>query len=366
MRHLPRVLVTTPDFPPATGGIQRLLGELVSHATGWDTRVVTLDHPQAGSAPMRVPTRRVVNRLPFRHTSIVRLNVATICEGLAWRPDAIVSGHIVTSPGAMLLGGLLGVPAVQYIYAKELTERGRLGRFAMARATATVVLSEHTAQIAREAGVNPARLHLIPPGVDVVEREREAKAEVPTILTVARLSDRYKGFDVMLRAMPLVCARIPTVRWVVVGEGPLRDELQATAKAWGLYENVLFCGRVSDEDLDRWFARSHVFAMPSRLPANGGGEGYGLVYLEAGARRLPCVAGNVGAVAEAVNDGVTGLLVDATDHVATAAALVELLADPDRAAALGAAGHEHARALSWDRMSAALEALVAASMASRK
>jgi len=152
----------------------------------------------------------------------------------------------------------------------------------------------------------------------------------------------------------------------VIGDGPLRGELERTAEAWDLGGNVLFCGHVPDEELDEWFARSHVFAMPSRLPADGGGgEGYGLVYLEAGAHGLPCVAGNLGAAAEAVIDGETGLLVDATDHVQTAGALVELLIDSDRATALGAAGHARARTLSWERMATAVEALVADLIASR-
>ncbi len=361
----PRVLVVTPDFPPATGGIQRLIGRLVSHTDGWETLVVTLDHPDAEGAPVLAPTHRVANMPRFRHTAIARLNAAALRKGLTWRPQAIVSGHIVASPATLLLGSLLHVPTVQYVYAKELTARPKLGRFAVAHATAAVMLSQHTADIAQRTGADRVRMHVIPPGVVVPEPspERRQKADVPTILTVARLADRYKGFDVMLRAMPLVRARIPDARWVVIGEGPLRDELERMARALGLNGSVLFCGRVSDAELDEWFARSHVFAMPSRLPSDGGGEGYGLVYLEAGARGLPCVAGNLGAVAEAVIDGETGLLVDATDHLKTADALVDLLAKPDRAEALGAAGLVRARTLSWDRMAAAVEALVADLMA---
>lgn len=363
----PRVLVTTPDFPPAAGGIQRLIGQLVAHATGWETRVVTLDHPEAGRVPALAPTRRVASTPALRRTSIARLNVATIREGLAWRPDAVLSGHIVTSPGALMLGQLLDIPTTQYVHAQELTERAALAHLAMAHSTVTVGPSHHSAQLALRAGADRRRVHVIPPGVDFAEGSLDPpeKAEIPTILTVARLADRYKGFDVMLRAMPLVCARIPTARWVVIGDGPLRGELEQTGQAWGLDDNVLFCGHVSDQELDQWFERSHMFAMPSRLPADGGGEGYGLVYLEAGAYGLPCVAGNVGAVAEAVIDGETGLLVDATDHVQTAGALVELLTDCDRAAALGNAGREHARTLTWDRMATAVEALVAGLVASR-
>ncbi len=282
-------------------------------------------------------------------------------RGVVWRPDAVIAGHIVASPGALLLGALLGAPTVQYVHAVELSYRPHLARFALARSTATIAQSQHGAGLARSAGADPARVHVITPGVDAPEGSfnRAAKAETPTILTVARLADRYKGFDVMLRAMPLVRARVPAARWVVIGDGPLRGELERTAHAWGLDAAVSFCGYVSDAQLDEWYARSHVFAMLSRVPADGTGEGYGLVYLEAGARGLPCVAGNVGAVAEAVIHRETGMLVDATDHSEAARALIALLANPDRAAALGSAGRERARTLSWRRMAATVEALVA-------
>jgi len=362
----PRVLVTTPDFPPAVGGIQRLIGELVANAGGWETLVVTLDHPDAASASAR-PTHRVTTARGLRRTTMARLNAASIRKGLAWRPDAVICGHIVTSPAALWLGRRLRVPTVQYAYAMELGHRPALARFALARSTATIVLSQHAAQVARTAGADPARLHVIPPGVDVATAapDRAGNNGPPTILTVARLADRYKGFDVMLRAMPLVRARVPGVRWVVIGEGPLRGELERTARAWSLHDSVVFAGHVSREELDGWFACAHVLAMPSRLPADGGGEGYGLVYLEAAARGLPSVAGDRGAAAEAVVHGETGLLVDATDHVATAGALVELLTDAERASALGAAGRERARMLTWERMAASTEALVADLIASR-
>ena len=88
--------------------------------------------------------------------------------------------------------------------------------------------------------------------------------------------------------------------------------------------------------------------MPSRLPASGrGGEGFGIAYLEASARGLPVVAGNVGGAPDAVADGETGILVDPTDHLALADAVSELLIDRGRAEALGRAGEARARSLAW-------------------
>ncbi|MGI8801389.1 MAG: glycosyltransferase family 4 protein [Solirubrobacteraceae bacterium] len=346
-----RVVVVTPDYPPARGGIQRLLGELVKRAD-WQSLVVTGDHPEALDG---VRTHRVKVIPGAGKASTALLNAVAVQRGRGWRPDAVLSGHIAVSPGATVLGRALHVPVVQYVYAKELTSRPRVARFALARAAATIAISDHTAGLAIEAGAPASRIVKIVPGVDSVAVGPSATpARRPTILTVARLTDRYKGFDVMLRALPLVRSRVPDVQWVVIGDGELRAELEAAA-AWDLSDTVHFAGTVIDARRDALFGSAHVFAMPSRVPADGGGEGYGLVYLEAGARGLPCVAGDRGAVAEAVVHGETGLLVDGHDHVDLADALVDLLSDPPRAARLGQAGRARAHELSWDRMARQVE-----------
>jgi phosphatidylinositol alpha-1,6-mannosyltransferase len=116
---------------------------------------------------------------------------------------------------------------------------------------------------------------------------------------------------------------------------------------------------VSDAERDAWLERAWVFAMPSRVPAGGpGGEGFGIVYLEAAARGLPVVAGDRGGAVDAVDGGRTGLLVDATDHLAVADALTTLLLDRERAEEMGRAGRERAREFAWPLVSARVERLL--------
>jgi phosphatidylinositol alpha-1,6-mannosyltransferase len=318
--------------------------------------VITLGHRHAKDA---TATHRVRVVPAARKASLALLNAAALRHGRAWRPEVVLCGHIAASPGATALGRVLAVPVVQYVYATELTDRPKLTRFAVTRAAATIAISDHTARLAINAGAPPDRVARVEPGVDAASAGLpEEWPQQPTILTIARLTDRYKGFDVLLRALPLVRSRVPDARCVVVGDGALRPELEATVATAGLSDAVVFAGAVTDAQRDAWFAGAHVFAMPSRVPADGGGEGYGLVYLEAGMRGLPCVAGDAGAVAETVVDNETGLLVDARDHVAVADALVTLLADPELSARLGRAGRKRAQARSWDRMVREVEALV--------
>jgi phosphatidyl-myo-inositol dimannoside synthase len=353
-----RLLVLTPDFPPARGGIQTLVHRLAENIQDMRVRVLTLDRQGAATfdaaGSIDVRRTRLFARRPL---SIALLNAAAFREALRFRPDVILSAHIVVSPSATAMGLALRVPVVQYVYAKEMGAKPRLSGMAVRRAAATIAISRYCEELAIGVGAPPSRLRRIPPGVDLPEGRggssgrRPECGDRPRVITVARLEDRYKGHDVITRAMPLVRARVPAIEWVVIGEGPLRGELERLAIAHGVGDCIRFLGAVEDAVRDEWFCRSRVFAMPSRLPASGlAGEGFGIVYLEAGARGLPVVAGNVAGPVDAVAHGATGLLVDPNDHVAVADALISLLEDPDLAERLGRAGVDHARRFSWPVM----------------
>ncbi len=356
----PRVLVLTPDFPPAPGGIQLLLQRIAEHATRLGVRVVTLDGPGAGGfdAASRLDVRRV-RPVGERHLTISKLNARALMEAIRFRPAAVLSGHIVTAPAAALIAAAQGVPFVEYVHAEEFGARPALAAFALRYADATVAVSRYTHELAAAAGAHPSRVHIIPPGVDLKNGFRKDRADRPTILSIARLTERYKGHDVMLRALPLIRARVPAVEWIVAGDGPLRPGLERAAASLGLRGTVRFLGKVSDAERDRWLCRADVFTMPSRVPAGGfAGEGFGIVYLEAGAHELPVVAGNAGGALDAVVHDVTGLLVDPTDHVALAEAISGLLLDPARAHALGVAGARRAQDFAWPTVARRVEDLV--------
>jgi phosphatidyl-myo-inositol dimannoside synthase len=155
-----------------------------------------------------------------------------------------------------------------------------------------------------------------------------------------------------------VRARVPGTVLVLVGDGQLRQAYENLAAALGLNGSVEFAGSVSDDERNRMLELGHVFSMPSRLPPDGGGEGFGIVCLEAGLHGLPIVAGNVAGALDAVVDGETGLLVDPTDHIAVADAISRLLLDSELAARLGQAGARRAREHSWPVIARRVEDLL--------
>jgi phosphatidylinositol alpha-1,6-mannosyltransferase len=356
-----RVLILTPDFPPSPGGIQLLVYRLATNFEAVESRIVALgvEGAAAFDGESDLDVRRVARKGARRNRlAVARLNLAGIRAGIAFRPDVVLSGHVVTAPAATLLRAAGRGRTVQYLHGDEFRTRPGLVRRAMARADAVVAVSRHTHDMAVEAGCAPDRVHIIPPGVDLPGETVAERSDRPTVVTVARLVESYKGHDVMIRAMRLVRERVPEARWVVVGDGPLRPELEDLARHEAVGDAIGFVGAASNRERDEWYDRAHVFAMPSRLPEAGvGGEGFGIVYLEAGAHGLPSVGGNVAGARDAVVDGETGILVDPTDPTALAAALSGLLLDRDRAATMGAAARRHAESHAWPRIAAQVEGL---------
>ena len=364
MAGVVKTLVITPDFPPSRGGIQVLVHRLVSNAGGLGPVVIALGSPEAEDFDSRhaLDVRRVSAFGGNRRVAVAALNARAVSTAIRTRPDMVISAHIVASPAAVAIRRLLRIPVVQYVYAKEIGARPALARFALRNADAVIAISRYTRDLALEVGASPDRIELIPPGVDLPDPHvlplPDRKSGPPRLITVARLEDRYKGHDVLARALPLVRARVPDAEWVVVGDGPLRGHLQRLVEASGVSEAVRFVGAVSDAERDRLLQGADVFAMPSRLPARGlAGEGFGIVYLEANARGLPVIAGDVAGALDAVVDGETGLLVDADDHVALAEAISGLLLDRQRAVSLGEAGFERSREFAWPAIAARVEAL---------
>ena len=160
------------------------------------------------------------------------------------------------------------------------------------------------------------------------------------LLSVGRLIPR-KGHAVLLDAV----ARFDAPPLTIAGDGPERAALLARVAALGIADRVSLPGFVPTPLLEQHWRRAAVLAMPCRTEARGDTEGFGLVFAEAAARGIPTIAGAGGGVAEAVIDGVTGIVLqDPTDPVALAQALRGLLADPALRRRLGDVARERQRA----------------------
>jgi phosphatidylinositol alpha-1,6-mannosyltransferase len=150
-----------------------------------------------------------------------------------------------------------------------------------------------------------------------------------------------KGHATVIRALPDVLRVIPEAHYLIVGTGPVKEELEKLIIALGLEANVTFTGYVSDIELDSLFQLCELFVMVSReIPEKGDIEGFGIVYLEANLFRRPVIAARTGGVPDAVLHEETGLLVEPNDPRETASAIIHLLKNPGLAQELGDRGHD--------------------------
>lgn len=193
---------------------------------------------------------------------------------------------------------------------------------------------------------------LPPPAAGARERLRAELGiapDAPVVGTLGRFEPQ-KGLDTLLRAAARTLSTAPATRFVVVGDGPLRGDLESLARELGIRDAVHFLGWRSD--VSDVLSMMDLFCLASRW------EAFGIVLAEAMLAGLPVVATQVDGIPEVVEDGVTGRLVPADDERAIAARLAELVADGAKRRALGAAGRARAaERFSVERMVAAYERL---------
>ncbi|MCP5007278.1 MAG: glycosyltransferase family 4 protein, partial [Planctomycetes bacterium] len=171
-----------------------------------------------------------------------------------------------------------------------------------------------------------------------------------TVLTVSRLVER-KGHDTILKALPQVLEAIPNLHYIIVGDGPDRENLKTLSKRLNLYTHVTFAGQVPDEALVKYYNLCDVFVMPNREVFNSTDsiEGFGITFIEANACGKPVIGGLSGGAVEAINDGVSGFLVDPLDKDKVAEKMIYLLQNVDAAGKIGKAGRKRAEEeFSWE------------------
>lgn len=264
-------------------------------------------------------------------------------------PDLVLFDHAGLARAMQVpLPGLRRPDYAIFAHGGELTVIiSGLRRRAFDRASIILTNSNFTADDVRRRfpaladRVHPVPLCIAPDLLDVWEEDPavEPARRRPVVLIVGRMwsSERGKGHDALLAAMPRVRARIPEAELWIVGEGDDVPRLERLARQPGLDGAVRFLGSVSDRELGRLYRSAGVFAMPSRQ------EGFGLVYAEAMWHGLPCIGSTRDAAREVISERDTGLLVPYDAPVELADAIVTLLSDHALADRMGCAAAEDAR-----------------------
>lgn len=206
-------------------------------------------------------------------------------------------------------------------------------------------------------GVNFERFQPRPKRADLIERYGLQGKKV--LLTVARLVPR-KGHKIVLQALPKVLSEVRDLKYLIAGEGPEKERLQALAGELGIQQAVVFTGDIPHDQICDFYNLCDVFAMVNRFEASGDVESFGMVFTEANAVGKPVIGGRSGGAAEAIVQGQTGFLVEPDSAEEVADRLLLLLKNEQLSQRMGAAGLERVRTdFNWTTRAQALREISA-------
>ncbi len=368
------LIILADDFPPQVGGIQRYSYELAAALArqGEQLLVIATDHPQA--AEFDADSEFLIRRVGRGNKSRVAMAMAAAAvESVReQQPSSAVEVVVATkwSPegaAARLIRRQVGLPYLVMGHGREMTQTGaNLLKWAVQSlvvhgATGGLANSRYTASQLQRRGLKPKRIHLLYGGVhperfavnDQAIRELRNNLGLgaeKVLLTVSRLVER-KGHHNVIRALPQIADAVGPVRYLIAGTGLQEQSLRRLADECQVSELVQWLGYVPEQQLPALYGLADIFIMPSRDLPGQPIEGVGLVYLEANLVGTPVIGGRTGGTADAIEEGVSGLLVDPENSDEIAAAATRLLTDTSLARRLGEEGRQRVvENFTWDKV----------------
>jgi len=320
---------------PPPGGVQRVTEDVALAFPDRTVRIVGVSAEAATDPRFRVvrqwrgPIGKPLTLMRYFAVAMIELRKQpTMVQAMTWRSalPTVVAGR--RRPVVLFCHG------AELIRTKGGPVAGRLRRWMLRRATAVVANSEFTAGLVREIGGRNATLTHPPLRSLPDDIARSDHAGPVRILSVGRLVAN-KGHARLVNAVGELRKRGFDVSLTIAGPGPDHESLIGLIARLELVDAVHLAGAVTDDELDELYRTADVFALLS-VPVAGEVEGWGIVFLEAAGYGLPVVAGRSGGAAEAVEDGVTGVVV--TSDAEAVDALAAFVADPARARAFGERG----------------------------
>ncbi|MEZ4701063.1 MAG: glycosyltransferase family 4 protein [Rhodothermales bacterium] len=336
-------------FSGASSGCQ--LPGIRVFETGYFDRFETHSHRlhQIGQA-----FRRQGDLLRFRYA---QAGAARVIRTYAEELTSIDAAFVEYGTSAALLAPTLrsfSIPYVVQVHAFDVTTAFSSAHYKAAfleaarHATAVTVVSDHIRRILILAGVAPETIHTVrlgirSEGIEPLDWEARRRRP-PTLVHLGRLTEK-KHPIALLHAFDLVRREVPEARLALIGDGPLRGEVERRMDALGLRDAVTMYGAVGREVSFPVLNSSWVFAQHSVTSMTGDQEGFPVSPAEAALHALPVVATAHSGLTENVVDGETGFLVQEHNFEAMGARIAHLMKHPEEAERMGRAGRERILAM---------------------
>jgi phosphatidylinositol alpha-1,6-mannosyltransferase len=378
-----KILLFTGSFPPPLigGSVEYVYniasyippGSLVIHTS----RVNSSETKEMDAQfPHRIIRSSFVNQVLGRQKKgVLFRKYTTLREYILWpitalflilkeKPDIVHIGeHNFAGIAAVIAKKIFGIPFIYYTYAEEITILSKrkfhntIFLYILRHAAVVISVSDYTAGLVINSGIPKNRLRIVLPSVSNRKNIEVGPAEIQAmrqkfglenakvLLTVGSVEKR-KGHATVVQSIALLKDQYPNIRYIIAGTGHEDDNLRNMVAEMELQNQVIFAGRVSDEDLNILYEICDIFVMPHRqIEENLDTEGCPTVFLEASSHSKVVIGGNAGGVSNAIIDDETGFIIDGTDVQLLSGSIVRLLNDDELARNMGQAGKKYAATL---------------------
>lgn len=269
---------------------------------------------------------------------------------------------------------IYGYPLVIYIHGRELSiDHSKITtrfmfHFLLKNADLVIANSHYTKNLAKKYGVFENNIEVVLLGADqnkfypkATPKDILDKFNFPEntklLLTISHLVKR-KGNDTIIKALPIVLKNNQDVHYLIVGKGEYEQKLRSLSKNLNVDKHVHFAGFVPDDKLNDYMNACDIFVLPNRKD-NEDIEGFGIVFLEANACKKAAIGGRSGGAVDAIVDGKSGLLVDPYSPADVAEKINYLLANPEKAEAMGEWGYKRVQnELNWNCVTKLINRLI--------
>ncbi len=364
-----KTLLITLDFFPTLGGVSRYwisLGkEMPSHK--WAVLAPSLKKGQTELA-----CAYKIYRSPFFFKFLfpqwLPLVLALWGVILRERPNVMIAAQVLpVGTAVFLVSKITGIPYIVSTHGMDVTlplaqpRKMKLCGRIFRNAKKIITVSRYTSAKIQTYGVGRSKIgfifpcHILAPQDAPLEYPASKKECI--LLTVGRLVKR-KGHEYVIEALSRLRHNNPPIYYVVVGDGPQKEHLVRLAKDSDVGDRVLFSGSLADEAVKQWYKKCDIFIM-TPYEIEGDVEGFGIVYLEANAFGKPVIAARSGGVEDAVEDGISGLLVEPQDVSGICDAIAKLCSDIQLRRRLGEQGRERVKKeFQWSVQSEKLKKII--------
>ncbi len=377
-----KIILITKLFPPYLGGVQKYFFNLLENIKDVKATVITSNAERSKSIDFELARKNIfVRRVLFPDN----ISFMPSFEWLKYLLDMFLFikkltryesyEYVVAGQGAgfsvllaFLIKKVTGIPYIIFFHGEEIPQiplkSNVLLRYLYQQAYMHCCNSLFTEKrLQKFLKCNSIPRKLLFPGVENKFFIKEMTSKVNSkkkrldlngkfiFYTIGRLDER-KGHNKVIKALKSIVNDYPDVVYLIGGKGPQETVLREIVQSEKLLDNVFFLGEIPEDEIVLFYQIGDVFIMPNRTLTNGDTEGFGIVFLEANASGKPVIGGKAGGAVEAIEDGVSGLLVDSEDLNAIESSMRRLLENGELRKNLGEAGRKRAwKNFRWENIS---------------